>query len=77
MSSRSTSLHRRVLVVFGLVLAAWLGGCATPAPQAAADGTAWHDVPLPSKVRTEYRWEWRDGRRELVAQADASASAFR
>lgn len=61
-----------------LALAGLLAACAgvqPPAPQ--ADAAAWHDVPLPGKVRTQYRWEGRAGQRELVAKADGSASAFR
>lgn len=56
----------------------WLGGCASPPPSAPAPVTAeWHDVPLPGKRRTQYRWEWREGRQELVARADRSSSMFR
>jgi hypothetical protein len=54
----------------------WLGGCATSAPPGTA-AAEWHDVPLPGKRRTEYRWESREGRRELVARADRSSSMFR
>jgi Protein of unknown function (DUF3047) len=61
-----------------LALAALLASCAGVSPPVpSADAGAWHDVPLPGKARTEYRWEGSAGRRELVARADASASAFR
>lgn len=54
-------------------LAALLGGCAGLAPP--SDG--WHDVALPGKPRTVYRWQGDGPERELVATADASASMFR
>jgi len=64
---------------------AWLGsvpallaaGCATPPPPAATAAAEWHDVPLPGKRRTEYRWERLEGRSELVARADRSSSMYR
>lgn len=75
------SRRRAVVRAFALSAtagtAAWLGGCATPAPPEMPAVADWHDVPLPGKRRTEYRWEWRDGRRELVARADRSSSMFR
>lgn len=52
---------------------AWLAGCASPAPP--VDG--WHDVALPGKARTLYRWHGEGAQRELHASADASASLFR
>jgi Protein of unknown function (DUF3047) len=52
---------------------AWLAGCASPAPP--IDG--WHDVALPGKPRTLYRWHGEGPQRELHASADASASMFR
>jgi hypothetical protein len=63
-----------------LALAALLASCASVAPTspaAASDAGAWHDVPLPGKARTTYRWESGARGHELVARADASASAFR
>jgi Protein of unknown function (DUF3047) len=61
-----------------LALAALLASCAGLSPPApSADAGAWHDVPLPGKARTEYRWESSSGRRELVARADGSASERR
>lgn len=64
-----------------------LASCSTVGPQNAGSESsadakavekgAWHDVPLPGKTRTEYRWERPAGQRELVARADGSASAFR
>ncbi len=57
---------------------ATLSGCATVAePPLAGDAQEWHDVALPGKAKTDYRWERREGRRELLARADASASIFR
>jgi Protein of unknown function (DUF3047) len=52
------------------------GACTTapPQPQMAED---WHDVPLPGKRRTAYRWELMPEGRVLVAQADSSASMYR
>ena len=52
------------------------GACTTAPtqPQAADD---WHDVPLPGKRRTSYRWELMPEGRVLVAQADGSASMYR
>lgn len=49
----------------------------TSGPTLRQDAEGWQDVPLPGKARTVYRWERQDGRRELVAHADASASLFR
>jgi hypothetical protein len=52
-----------------------LGACTTtPAPPPADD---WHDVPLPGKRATSYRWELMPEGRVLLAQADGSASMFR
>lgn len=60
------------------VAVAVLAGCATvPEPPQAADAQGWHDVALPGKAKTAYRWEHQEGRRELLARADASASIFR
>jgi Protein of unknown function (DUF3047) len=56
-----------------LALAALLASCAGLSPPApSADAGAWHDVPLPGKARTEYRWESSSGRRELPEGADLS-----
>ena len=63
-----------------LACAATLAGCASapPAPSpASADPDGWRDVALPGKAPTLYRWERQDGRHELVARADASASIYR
>lgn len=73
--SRSCGLVPRV------VCAAWvavLAGCATgPEPVQVGDATEWHDVALPGKAKTSYRWERQEGRDEILARADASASIFR
>lgn len=66
---------RCAALLAGAALLASCASVAPPAPQ--ADAASWHDVPLPGKARTEYRWETSAGRRELVARADGSASAFR
>jgi Protein of unknown function (DUF3047) len=64
---------------------AWLAGMAT-LPLLPACGTApkpitaseeWHDVPLPGKPRTAYRWEVQPEGRVLVARAEGSASMYR
>jgi hypothetical protein len=80
----ASALERRVLRAFvrralGLAGAALLAGCAgLPAPRQAGEAEDWQDVVLPGKSRTVYRWERQEeGRRELVAHADASASIFR
>lgn len=65
--------RRRLLAIAG---GAALTGCAT-APALHRDAEGWHDVPLPGKARTEYRWEGQGPERELVARADASASMYR
>lgn len=50
-----------------------LAGCASLAPTS----EGWHDVALPGKPRTIYRWQGEGAERELVATADRSASMFR
>jgi len=50
------------------------GGVTTPAPVPADE---WHDVTLPGKRRTTYRWLSLPEGRVLLAQADQSASMFR
>jgi hypothetical protein len=52
-----------------------LGACAALPPPAAADG--WHDVPLPGKRKTDYRWETQPEGRVIVARADGTASMYR
>jgi len=51
-----------------------LGACTTTPPLPTDD---WHDVPLPGKRRTTYRWVSLPEGRVLLAQADNSASMFR
>jgi Protein of unknown function (DUF3047) len=60
----------------GAAAASMLAACTTP-PVAPATADDWHDVPLPGKRRTAYRWELMPQGRELVAQADGSASMYR
>jgi Protein of unknown function (DUF3047) len=59
--------------------AATLAGCAAPPRPGGTDAAAddWHDVPLPGKRPTSYRWETFDGQRVLAARAQASASMYR
>ena len=73
MAAQAAFTRRKALVMAGGVA---LAGCTTaPAPHADAEG--WHDVALPGKVRTEYRWEGRGPERAIVARANASASMYR
>lgn len=74
--NRPFPMYRHVERATWFVCAALLAGCASaPLPPSEPDG--WQDVPLPGKSRTVYRWELQDGRRELVAHADGSASLYR
>lgn len=72
MTNRSCpSPLRRGLILGG---GAALAGCAS-APHPHPDD--WHEVRLPGKAETRYRWEDKDGRRALFADADRSASMWR
>jgi hypothetical protein len=74
-SSRCTPppwLPRRRLLLGGA--AAALAGCATGPGE---DGRDWHEVRLPGKAATQYRWEVKDGRPALAAHAERSASMWR
>jgi len=53
------------------------GACSTAPPSEPPSVEAWHDVPLPGKRRTAYRWELLPEGRVLVAAADNSASMYR
>jgi hypothetical protein len=53
-----------------------LGACASAPPPAAVTDD-WHDVPLPGKRKTDYRWESQPEGRVIVASADHSASMYR
>ena len=68
--------RQTMTLLAGAAAASMLSACVTPppAPPAAED---WHDVPLPGKPRTTYRWELTPQGRELVARADRSASMYR
>lgn len=69
--------RRRALTLLTAAAAASIfGGCSTP-PKEPPIAEDWHDVPLPGKRRTSYRWELMPEGRELVAQADGSASMYR
>ncbi len=73
---REPQQRRRALAWLLGASAVWgLSGCATP--PAAADADGWHDVPLPGKPKTLYRWEVRPEGRVLVARAEGSASMYR
>lgn len=63
-----------------------LAGCAgRPAAPPAIDGLEpaaqpagpWHEVRLPGKSATRYRWELKQGRRAVAAHAERSASMWR
>lgn len=48
-----------------------------PAPPGPDGHSGWHEVRLPGKAATSYRWEHKDGRKALAASAKASASMWR
>jgi Protein of unknown function (DUF3047) len=69
--------RRQAMTLFaGATAASMLPACATPPPALSA-AEEWHDVQLPGKRRTTYRWELTPHGRELVARADRSASMYR
>ena len=69
--------RRQVMTLLcGAAAGSMLSGCATPPPALSA-AEDWHDVTLPGKRRTTYRWELTPQGRELVARADRSASMYR
>ena len=53
-----------------------MSACST-APRQPVGREEWHDVPLPGKARTSYRWEAQREGQVLVARADSSASMYR
>ena len=55
-----------------------LGACTTPVttPETVLAGQ-WHDVPLPGKDSTRYKWEHKDGRAAWCATSERSASMWR
>lgn len=67
--------RRRWLTTWGVGLAFGGGllGCATAPPA----GEDWHDVRLPGKSPTRYRWQNKGGRLAVLAEADGSASMWR
>ncbi|MBL8332773.1 MAG: DUF3047 domain-containing protein [Rubrivivax sp.] len=71
MAERGLNALRRSLLLAG---GAALAGCAHRGAPPQAD---WHEVRLPGKVATQYRWEHKAGRRALAAYAQASASMWR
>jgi hypothetical protein len=74
-SPRRQALRWALGAAAGCGVSLGLGACATaPLP---ADAQGWHDVPLPGKRKTDYRWETQPEGRVLVARADHSASMYR
>ncbi len=67
--------RQAMTLLAGAAMASMVSACATPPPASAAED--WHDVPLPGKRRTAYRWELTPQGRELVARADGTASMYR
>lgn len=60
------------------LLGALAAGCETPGRSAgAAASEGWHDVPLPGKRPTHYRWEIQGGERVLAARSQGAASMYR
>ena len=55
-----------------------LAACTTPVttPETVLAGQ-WHDVPLPGKDSTRYKWEHKDGRAAWCATSERSASMWR
>jgi hypothetical protein len=72
-----TKHRRRALGGIAGALALPLLAACTSAPKRVASAEEWHDVPLPGKPRTAYRWEALPEGRVLVARADGSASMYR
>lgn len=70
------SRRQTMALLAGAGAASVLPACTTlpPTPPNAED---WHDVLLPGKRRTAYRWELTSQGRELVARADGTASMYR
>ena len=69
--------RQAMTLLAGAAAASMLAACTTPPPIAPPTAEDWHDVPLPGKPRTTYRWELTPQGRELVARADRSASMYR
>jgi hypothetical protein len=82
----------RPALLLGLVLTAWLAGCATPASVNVADSpwatqpvmdpsqavaTSWHHMTFLGKVPTRFSYERKDGRDAVGADSRASASMMR
>jgi Protein of unknown function (DUF3047) len=68
--------RQSMTLLAGAAAASLLPGCTTPPPMPSS-AEDWHDVPLPGKRRTTYRWELTPQGRELVARADGTASMYR
>jgi Protein of unknown function (DUF3047) len=69
--------RQAMTLLAGAAAASMFAACTTPPPIAPPTAEDWHDVPLPGKPRTAYRWELTPQGRELVARADRSASMYR
>ncbi len=71
--------HRRsaLRLIAGAAALPLFAACTTTPPVEPTGAEGWHDVPLPGKGRTVYRWELMPEGRVLVAQADNSASMYR
>lgn len=69
--NRHTTVPGRRGLIAGAALA--LAGCAI-APSGSRD---WHDLRIPGKTSTRYRWQDKEGRRAVLAEADRSASMWR
>jgi hypothetical protein len=70
--------HRRnaLRLITGAAVLPMFTACTTTMLEPPSDDD-WHDVPLPGKGRTDYRWELTPEGRVLVAQANNSASMYR
>jgi Protein of unknown function (DUF3047) len=77
MTSTDPTRRRVTTLLAGFAAASTLSACTTTTPPLSPSAEDWHDVPLPGKRRTTYRWELTPQGRELVAQADGTASMYR
>lgn len=69
-------MARSALIATGLMVA----GCASFSPDRSVGPVAvndWHDVRLPGKQLTQYRWGFKDGRIAVAAVSERSASMWR
>ena len=73
----SRDRRRAVAWLVGATAMPLLSACSTAPTEPVGGAEEWHDVPLPGKSRTYYRWEASPEGRVLLARADASASMYR